>query len=105
MFHRSDEYKHLWHVCNSYMDELKLDIVEKLVRQKVTGGHKKQVDTVKNWFPTSKQGNVETHIRELIRDPDAPVEGYGGARDNVRLTGIDDAKEWLSDHGRDLWWL
>jgi hypothetical protein len=58
------------------MDELKLDIVEKMIRQKVTGGHKKQVDTVKNWFSASKQGAVETHLGELMRDPQAPVEGY-----------------------------
>jgi hypothetical protein len=87
------------------MGELQLDIVEKLVRQKVTGGHKKQVDTVKNWFPASKQGAVETELRNLMRDPAAPVEGYGGARDNVRLSGIDEAKEWLADNGRDLWWV
>jgi len=87
------------------MGELKLDIVEKLVRQKVTGGHKKQVDTVKNWFPASKQEEIEKHIRELLRDPSTPVEGYGGARDNVRLSSIADAKDWLAEHGRDLWWL
>jgi hypothetical protein len=32
------------------IDELKLDVVEKLARDKATGGKKRQVDTVKNWF-------------------------------------------------------
>lgn len=86
-------------------DDLKLDIVEKLVRADVTGGHKKQVDTVKNWFASSDQGRVEDLIRELIRDANAPVEGYGGSRDNVRLTSRNAAKEWLADRGRDLWWV
>ena len=86
-------------------DSLKLDIVEKMVRANVTGGHKKQVDTVKNWFQASDQGRVEDLIRELARDPDTPVEGYGGARDNVRLTSLQDAKEWLKERGRDLWWV
>lgn len=86
-------------------DELKNDIVEKLLRGKVTGAKKRQVDTVKNWFASSDQGRVEDLIRDLIRDPNAPVEGYGGARDNVRLTSRDAAKDWLADRGRDLWWV
>lgn len=86
-------------------DELKMDIVEKLVREKVYGGYNPQVDTVKNWFKSSDQGCVEDLIRELIRDPNAPVRGHGGARDTVQLTSIPDAKEWLKERGRDLWWL
>lgn len=30
--------------------EIKLDIVEKLVREKAYDGYNPQVDTVKNWF-------------------------------------------------------
>lgn len=86
-------------------DELKLDIVEKLVREKAYGGYNPQVDTVKNWFKSSDQGRIEDLIRELIRDPNAPVRGHGGARDTVQLTGISDAKEWLADRERELWWL
>ena len=86
-------------------NELKVDVVEKLVRKKVTGKHNKQVDTVKNWFASSDQGEVEDLIEELIRDPSAPVQGHGGSRGTVRLTGIQDAKDWLYDYGRDLWWL
>lgn len=86
-------------------EDLKLDVVEKLVRKKVTGGHNKQIDTVKNWFASSDQGRVEDLIREMIRDPDTPLERYGGSRDAVRLSSLADAKEYLADHGRDLWWL
>ncbi|OAQ51391.1 hypothetical protein HTG_17010 [Natrinema mahii] len=86
-------------------EEFENDIVETLVRKKVTGGKKHQIDTVKNWFASSDQGRVEDLIEKLARDPDAPVEMYGGgARANVRLTSRQDAKEWLDDRGRDLWW-
>lgn len=85
-------------------DELANDVVEKLVRKRVTGKKNRQVDTVKNWFASSDQGEVEDLIRELIRDPHVPVEGHGGARDTVRLTSRDAAVEWLEDRGRDLWW-
>lgn len=86
-------------------EELRNDIVETLVRKKVTGGSKRQIDTVKNWFASSDQGRVEDLIEELARDPTSPVEMYGGgARANVRLTSRQDAKDWLNDRGRDLWW-
>jgi hypothetical protein len=83
---------------------LRVKIVRRLARKKVVGGHKKQVDTVKNWFATSDQGRVETLLREMIREPDAPLEGYGGSRDNVRLTSIADAKSYIEEHGGDLPW-
>jgi hypothetical protein len=38
----------------------------------------------------------------MIRDSNAPLQGYGGSRDNVRLTSIADAKEYIMDHGGDL---
>ena len=85
-------------------DQLRVKIVKQLARKKVVGGHKKQVDTVKNWFATSDQGQVEELIREMIRDPDAPLERYGGSRDNVRLTSIADAKAYITEHGGDLPW-
>lgn len=80
-------------------EDLKADIVKRMARKPVVGHHKKQVDTVKNWFASSDQGRVEDLIREMIRDPDAPLEAYGGSRDNVRLTSVQDAKEFIEDHG------
>lgn len=83
---------------------LRLKIVRKLARQRVIGAHKKQVDTVKNWFATDEQGQVEELIREMTRDPDSPLEGYGGSRDNVRLTSLAAAKQYIQDHGGELPW-
>jgi hypothetical protein len=85
-------------------DQLRVKIVQKLARKKVGGGHKKQVDTVKNWFASSDQGEVEELIREMMSDPGAPLEGYGGSRDNVRLTSIAEAKEYIRSQGGDLPW-
>ena len=84
--------------------ELRVKIVRQLARKKVVGSHKKQVETVKNWCATGDQGRAEELIREMITDPDAPLEGYGGSRDNVRLTSIDAAKKYIVDHGGDLPW-
>ena len=83
---------------------LRVKIVRQLARKKVVGSHKKQVDTVKNWCATSDQGRAEKLIREMISDPDAPLEGYGGSRGNVRLTSIDAAKEYIVGHGGELPW-
>lgn len=35
-------------------DNLRVKIVKKLARKKVVGTHKKQVETVKNWFATDE---------------------------------------------------
>lgn len=40
----------------------------------------------------------------MIRNPEAPLQGYGGSRDNVRLTSIEDAKKYIRDHGGQLPW-
>ena len=77
-------------------------IVEKLLYKRVTGAHKKQVDTVKNWLSSHEQGRGERLIREMIRDPEAPLEAYGGSRDNVRLTSVDDAVAYLLENGGDV---
>lgn len=83
---------------------LKAEIVKRLARKNVVGSHKKQVDTVKNWFPSHQQGEVEELVREMIRDPNAPLEGYGGARDNVRISDMEDAKQFIRERGIDLPW-
>jgi len=84
--------------------KLKVKIVRYLARNNVTGGHNRTVDTVKNraGIPTHAQGDAEDIIRELIRDPEAPVEAYGGQRDSIRLTSISDAVEFIEDHGGDV---
>jgi hypothetical protein len=82
----------------------RVKVIKQLARKKVVGNHKKQVDTVKNWFATSDQGRVENLIREMISDPSAPLVGYGGSRDNGRLTSIEDAKEYIVENGGELPW-
>lgn len=84
--------------------EIRVRIVEMLARKRVVGAHKKRVDTVKNWFASDEQGRVEDRIREMIRDPDSPLEGYGGSRDNVRLTSIEAAKRYIEERGGELPW-
>lgn len=87
--------------------ELEAAVVETLIRDKVTGSKKWTVDRLKNsGFKSSDQGRVADIVRDLGTNPDAPLEYYGGgARDNVRLTSIDEAREWLKEnHNRDLWW-
>ena len=79
--------------------ELALKIVNKMLRKTVVGSHKKQVDTVKGWVATHNEKRAEEIIRELMRDPDAPLEAYGGSRDNVRLTSVEDGKEFVEELG------
>ena len=78
--------------------EIRNRIVERLLRKRVVKSHKKRVDTVTNWLPSHAQGRGEQLIRELITDPNAPVEAYGGSRDNVRLASVEDAVEYLKRH-------
>ena len=79
--------------------ELALKIVNKMLRKTVVGSHKKQVDTVKGWVATHNEKRAEELIRELIKDPGAPLEVYGGSRDNVRLTSIEDGKGFVEELG------
>ena len=79
--------------------KLALKIVNKMLRKTVVGSHKKQVNTVKGWVATHNEKRAEELVRDLIRDPDAPLEAYGGSRDNVRLTSIEDEKEFVEELG------
>ena len=85
------------------MTDLKIKIVYYLARNGVTGCHNKTVDTVKNraGIAVHEHGDAEEVIRELIRDPEAPVEAYGGQRDSIRLTNIQDAVRFIEDLGGD----
>lgn len=76
--------------------QIKCKILSKLVRGDVTGGNKVTVDTAKTWVATHNRGRAEELIRDMVRDPDAPVEAYGGgARDNIRLTSIQAGVDYL----------
>jgi len=74
-------------------------IVEKLLRNRIIGNHKIRVDTAVNrYLPSHEQGRGKELIREMIRDPTGPIEGYGGSRDNIRLTSKEDAVEFLKSN-------
>jgi len=84
--------------------DLKVKVVRKLASNNVTGAHKREIDTVKGWgFASHNKGNVAEVLEELARNPDAPVEKYGG-RDVVRLTSMSEAKEYIKDNGGELPW-
>jgi hypothetical protein len=73
-------------------------IVEKLLRNRVIGNHKIRVDTAVNrYLPSHEQGRGKELVREMIRDLDGPIEGYG-SRDNIRLTSKEDAVEFLKSN-------
>lgn len=79
-------------------------IVYTLVRKGVVGSHKKQIDTVVNQcLPTHDRGRGRELLEEMLADPNAPVEGYGGGhRQNVRFTGIEDAVAYLEANDGDV---
>ena len=86
------------------MDEqtIRNRIVEKLLRKRVVGSHNKRADTVVNWLPTHMQGRGRRLLREMLREPAVPVEGYGGSRDTGRLTSVEAAISYLEANGGDV---
>lgn len=83
--------------------ELRNKVIEKLLRKGVTGGSKRQKDTVVNWFRSSDQGKVKDVIDDMTTDPTVPVEMYGGGhRENVRLSDVGEAVRYLDAHGGDV---
>lgn len=77
-----------------------------MLRKRVLGGHKKQVATIANWFPSHQQGRVKEVIMQMARKPGIPLEAYGGGhRSNVRLTSFERAKEFADCRGVDTRWL
>lgn len=86
--------------------ELALKMVSYLVKNKVTGNHKKQVDTVVNnaGLPSHAKGKAKDVLERLAKNP-PPIEMYGGGhRENVRLTAIQDGVEFIEENGGDPPW-
>lgn len=83
--------------------EIRNRIVEKMLRKRVMGGKKHQVDTVVNYsVPSHAQGRAK-HLIDEMKAGSAPIEAYGGGhRENIRLTGADDAVEYLKANGGDV---
>lgn len=84
--------------------EIRNHIVAKMLRKRVIGDKKQQITTVVGYsLPTHAQGRGEELITEMLSDPSAPIEGYGGShRKNIRLTSADDAVDYLKDNGGDV---
>jgi len=83
---------------------IKNQIVGKMLRKRVIGGKKQQIDTVVNYsLPTHEQGRGKELVEEMLTDAETPIEGYGGRhRSNIRLTSAEDAIQYLKDHDGDV---
>ena len=66
----------------------------------ITGAKKVTIDTaVTRYLPSHEQGRGKTLIDGMLADA-SPIEGYGGgARENIRLTSVDDAVDYLKANG------
>ena len=88
------------------MDEqrIKNDIVEWLVRKKVTGGKKHQIETLVGYaLPSHEEGIGKELIDDMLTDPSVPIQGYGGGhRSNIQLRTLEDGKQYLRENDRDL---
>lgn len=77
-----------------------------MLKNQVVGNHKKQLDTVVSriaGLPSHEEGRGKNLLEKMVSDPQAPVEGYGGGhRQNVRLTSVQDAVDYLEDNGGDV---
>lgn len=74
-----------------------------MLRKRITGSHNRTVDTIVNMsLPSHEQGRGRQLLEEMVTDPGAPVEAYGGQRDAVRLTGVSDAVDYLKNNGGDV---
>jgi len=86
--------------------DIKNRIVRKMLKNQIVGGHKKQLDTVISdiaALPSHEEGRGKELLKEMLSDQESPVEGYGGGhRQNVRLTSVEDAVEYLKDNGGDI---
>jgi hypothetical protein len=86
-----------------YEDQLAGKIVYKLLRKRVVGRHKKQINTVVNWFATHQQGDVKELIRKMVEDPDTPLKV--GPKDTIWLSDYQDALKFAEQKGIDTEWL
>lgn len=76
--------------------EIKNRIIEKMLRKRIVGGKNRTIDSVVNMtLPSHEQGQGRQLIDDMLADPTAPIERYGGTRDAIRLTSVEDAVEYL----------
>jgi hypothetical protein len=84
--------------------DIKNRIVRKMLRKQIVGNHKKQIDSIVNMcLPSHEQGRGKELLEAMATDPHSPVERYGGGhRQNVRLTSVEDAVDYLKQNGGDV---
>lgn len=84
--------------------EIKNRVVSKMLRKRVTGTKKQQIDTVVEYsVPSNAEGRAKDLIEEMATDPTGPIERYGGGhRTNIRLTSPSDAVEFLKANDGDV---
>lgn len=82
--------------------EIRNRIVRKMLRNNVVGSHKRQVQTVVGWaVPSHAAGRAKDLVDDLVAE--GVVERYGGGhRENVRLSSVDAAVDYLEDNGGDV---
>lgn len=86
--------------------EIRNRIVRKMLKNRIVGNHKKQLDTVVSdiaALPSHEEGRGKDLLEEMVSNPDTPIQGYGGGhRQNVRLTSVGDAVSYLEDNDGDV---
>lgn len=82
--------------------DIKNQIVAKMLRKRVIGAKKQQIDTVVSYsVPTHAEGRAKELVDELVQA--GVIEQYGGGhRSNVRLRSAELAIEYLSDNDGDV---
>lgn len=79
--------------------EVRNRIVEKMLRNRIVGAKNRTIDTVVNWaLPSHQRGRGKAVIDDMVADPAAPVEKYGGQRAAIRLTSVEQAVAYLKEH-------
>lgn len=88
------------------VSDLEVKIVYKMASNRATGAHNRTIEHIaSNWgFASHNEGKVKQLLEEMATDPEAPVEKYGGQRNAVRLTDMEDAKAFIKENGGELPW-
>ena len=81
--------------------EIKCRIVEKLLRNRVIGGKNWTIDrAVDHALPSHAQGRGRQLLEnEMIPQAQASIQQYGGQRDAITLTDVEQAVEFLDRNG------
>jgi hypothetical protein len=83
--------------------EIKNKAVEKLLRGRYIGGKNVTIDQfVSNvmGLPTHEHGRARQLLEdEMIPQGEGSIAKYGGQRDAIHLTDVDEAVEYLKDNG------